>query len=291
MAVVGGSKVTNEQVETRRESDAEVAAEGRDWLDSEIGYVLQRGAITFGVLAIGVGIWALVIKLFHVSQVVLPTPAATWHAFVMDFGVIRHNSVPTVVAGVVGYGLAVVGGIPMGALVARPGRFGAAVKTGVLAMQIFPKIAVAPLLIIWFGFGVLPKFLFVFILCFFPIVINAASGFASTPMEILELGEIVGLSAFSRLRNLSGPWALPQIFTGLKISATFSIIGALVYEFVGGNTGLGVLTVQSESNLNIPLMFACLLTVTVLGFVFYGLIAGLEVLAIPWHVSRRRLHG
>jgi NitT/TauT family transport system permease protein len=108
------------------------------------------------------------------------------------------------------------------------------------------------------------------------------------PLDLQDLGSILGMGPWARIRHLQSPWALPQIFTGLKIAASFAVIAALVSEFSGGTQGLGVLIVQLEANLDISLMFAAIVVVTVLGFAFYGVVSVLEMIAIPWHVSRRR---
>lgn len=261
--------------------------------ESSLRRVLRQSAkqalIGVAVMCVLIGIWEAVDRIYSLPATELPTPLETWTALHRYFRYLMHNASPTAEEAGLGFLLSAILGIPLGWVLARPGKITTAIKTVVLSAQIFPKVVIAPLLIIWFGFGYLPRFIFVILLCFFPIAMNAAAGFSSMPLELGELAQIVGLGPIQRLVRLQGPWALPQIFTGLKVSSTFAVIAAIVYEFVGGQSGLGVVIIDSQTNVNVALMFAAVILIAVLGFIFYGIIVALEYLAIPWHVSRRRL--
>jgi NitT/TauT family transport system permease protein len=247
----------------------------------------QRSGIAVVVLAAIVGIWAAVCAIWHMPAAELPTPSAVWSAMGANWGTIWGDTEPTVLESVAGYAISIAAGIPLGFLLSRPGWLSTGLNTGTVAMQIFPKICLAPLFLVWFGFGYFPKILFVVLLGFFPIAMNAAAGFASVPSDVRELGVIIGFGPLARLRRLNGPWALPQIFTGLKISASFIVIAAIVIEFTGAESGLGVLIVQSQTSLNLSLTFATVIIVAIVGFLVYGLVSLAEYAAIPWHVSRR----
>jgi NitT/TauT family transport system permease protein len=255
------------------------------------GSVASRAAVrTAGFIvaaAIILGIWSAVSAGLHMSAQILPTPWAVWDATTANLSTLGSNSVPTTVLAVVGFVAAGVLGVPLGWLLARPSRVQSVLSSGVLFAQVFPKIAIAPLLLVWFGFGSAPKILFVFLLCFFPVTVNAAAGFASIPTEVRDLAAMLGLRGWERLRKIDIPAALPNIFAGLKISASFAIIAEIVFEFVGSNSGLGYFAMQTESTLNVSLMFGAFGTIALLGFVLYGAVALAEVLLIPWHVSRR----
>jgi NitT/TauT family transport system permease protein len=207
---------------------------------------------------------------------------------VANIGALGSNSVPTTILAVLGFIAAGLLGVPLGWCLARPSRVQSVLSSGVLFAQVFPKIAIAPLLLVWFGFGDYPKILFVFLLCFFPVTVNAAAGFASTPTEVRDLAAMLGLRGWERLRKIDIPAALPSIFTGLKISASFAIIAEIVFEFVGSNSGLGYFALNTETTLDVPLMFGAFGAIALLGFVLYGVVALAEVLLIPWHVSRRQ---
>jgi NitT/TauT family transport system permease protein len=250
--------------------------------------LLTRVGITVGVIVVIVLLWWAIVEVFNLPATELPPPGSVWDDLHGQWSVLWAQATPTIIESIIGYVVSVALGVPLGYVISRPGPFARALNTGAVALQIFPKIAVAPLFLVWFGFGYAPRVLFIVLMSFFPIALNSAAGFASVPLDLHDLGSIVGMGPVARIRKLQGPWALPQIFTGLKLAASFAVIAALVSEFSGGTQGLGVLIVQLEANLNISLMFAAILLVTVLGFVFYGLISLLEMVAIPWHVSRRR---
>lgn len=240
------------------------------------------------VFVIIIGVWAAISAGFNLSQAVLPRPWTVFQALSSNTALILRNAVPTVAVGVLGYLMAAVLGIPLGWALARPSRLQSMLTNGVLSAQIFPKIAVAPLLIVWFGFGYLPKILFVFLLVFFSIAINAATGFSSVPLELRELAQMLGLRPLARFTKIELPCALPNIFAGLKIAGSWTIVAAVVMEFVGSSSGLGYLILETETSLQVPLMFAVFVVITVFGYFLYGIVVLAEALLIPWHISRRQ---
>jgi NitT/TauT family transport system permease protein len=232
-------------------------------------------------------LWQLLISVWRPSTVVLPSPRLVGIELKEEMSLFAKNAVPTLVEAAGGFVIAVILGVPLGTLLSRPYRICRAFEPLMLITQVFPKIAVAPLFIVWFGFGLTPKFLFVLLLTFFPITLNTIDGYRSLPKDLRDLGVVMGMSPMQRLRSIEFPHALPQILTGMKVSASFGITAAIVYEFIGSNTGLGYIVGTAQANLATPLMFAALIWVAVLGFAFYGLIALLERIAIPWHISQR----
>jgi NitT/TauT family transport system permease protein len=153
--------------------------------------------------------------------------------------------------------------------------------------QLVPKIALAPLFIIWFGFGLFPKVFMTFLLSFFPIVIDSIAGFRSLDREIEHLIRSMGLGAWPAFVKVRLPHALPQIFTGLKVAITLATVGAIIGEFVGSDRGLGYLLLVAGGDLRTELLFATLGVLTAIGLVLYYVMTLLERLASPWHVSRR----
>ena len=153
--------------------------------------------------------------------------------------------------------------------------------------QLVPKIALAPLFIIWFGFGLFPKVFMTFLLSFFPIVIDSIAGFRSLDREIEHLIRSMGLRAWPAFVKVRLPHALPHVFTGLKVAITLATVGAIIGEFVGSDRGLGYLLLVAGGDLRTELLFATLIVLTAIGLVLYYVVTLLERLAIPWHVSRR----
>lgn len=253
--------------------------------------VVRQAAGAVLALVVILGLWQAVVTGTHMNEAVIPAPSSVARALVENSALLLKSTWPTLAGATYGYLIAIVIALPLGWLMARPGPFKSAITTGVVAAQVFPKIALAPVFIVWFGVGDVTKVLFVLLLCFFPITINAAAGFAGVPSELGDLSRVVGLSAAHRFWRIELPSSLPGIFAGLKTASGLAVIGAIVSEFVGSAGGLGFVVLQSSSVLNTALMFAALMIVAFIGFVFYGIVAGIEAIAVPWHVSRRLEQG
>jgi NitT/TauT family transport system permease protein len=153
--------------------------------------------------------------------------------------------------------------------------------------QVVPKVALAPLFLIWLGYGILPKIILVGLLAFFPIVIDTVAGLRSIEIEKIYLARSMGANPIQLFFKLRLPNALPQIFSGLKLAATFSVIGAVVSELIGASEGLGYLMVEAEGSLNTPIVFAAIGYLTIMGIGLFTAVSFVERLTIPWHVSRR----
>src|SRR5262249_54782083 len=141
-----------------------------------------------------------------------------------------------------------------------------------LISQLVPKVAIAPLLLIWFGYGLTPKVFIAFLIAFFPIVVNTASGLAAVDKPLLDLARSLEATRFQIFRKLRLPTALPELFSGMKIAMTLAVIGAIIGEFVGGSSGLGYLIIVANSELNTPLAFAALLLLSAGGIALYALV-------------------
>jgi NitT/TauT family transport system permease protein len=154
--------------------------------------------------------------------------------------------------------------------------------------QIIPKIAVAPLFIIWFGFGLSPKVLLVFLLSFFPVVVSAITAFRSVDADIMDLARSTGAGTLRTFWKVQLPHALPTLFTGFKVAAALSSTAAVVAEFVASDQGLGFLLLEFNGALDTTMTFATIIVLSALGLALYGVVELIERLAIPWHVSRRQ---
>jgi NitT/TauT family transport system permease protein len=154
--------------------------------------------------------------------------------------------------------------------------------------QSIPKIAIAPLFVVWFGVGILPKILAAFLLGFFPVVVSSVQGFKSVDPEMLDLVRALEASRLQVFRVVSLPHALPSIFAGLKVSITLAVVGAVVGEFVGATSGIGFVVQHSIGNVELPLMFAALVVLALIGVILFWIVDVVERLAIPWHASQRQ---
>ncbi len=153
--------------------------------------------------------------------------------------------------------------------------------------QSIPKIAIAPLFVVWFGFGIFPKVISAFLLGFFPVVVATVMGFKSIETDMIDLARSMRASRWQMFLKFSLPQALPSIFSGLKVSATLAVVGAVVGEFVGSNSGIGYVLQIANGNFDLPLMFAALFVLSMMGVILFALVDLAEKLMIPWHQSRR----
>jgi NitT/TauT family transport system permease protein len=154
-----------------------------------------------------------------------------------------------------------------------------------LIAQLVPKVAIAPILLIWFGYGLLSKVIIAFLVAFFPITVNMALGLTAVERELLELGRSLEATRWQIFWKFRVPTALPELFSGMKIAITLAVIGAIIGEFVGGDQGLGYLIIIANQELDTPLAFAALIILSLAGIILYALIELVERLTIPWSAT------
>jgi NitT/TauT family transport system permease protein len=231
--------------------------------------------------------WQIFVVVWKMPPYLLPSPVAIADSFISEFpDLVRHGLV-TIYEMLAGYALAVGVALPLAIAITSSRRFNEFVMPTMLFFQIVPKVAIAPLFLVWFGVGPTPKILVAFLISFFPIVIDAAVGLRSMSVEMADLARSMGatrLQVFTRFRL---PTSLPYLFSGLKVAATLAIAGTVVGEFVGADKGLGYLLLVTNSNMQTALMFATIVALTIIGLVFYYLVEMIEGLLIPWHVTHR----
>jgi NitT/TauT family transport system permease protein len=231
------------------------------------GYAQTAGAFLVILVA-----WQLLG--LKVPRYILPTPLAALGELWTRAPLLAQHAAITLQEIALGFGLAVLVSVPCGLAVAFSRSVERVVMPVLVFTQLIPKIALAPLFIIWFGFGLFPKVFMTFLLSFFP-------------MEIVYLTRSMGLSPWQAFRKVRLPHALPNIFAGLKVAITLATVGAIIGEFVGSDRGLGYLLLVAGGDLRTELLFATLIVLTGIGLVLYYLMTLLERLAIPWHISRR----
>jgi NitT/TauT family transport system permease protein len=153
--------------------------------------------------------------------------------------------------------------------------------------QSIPKVAIAPLFVVWFGFGLVPKVIAAFLLGFFPVIVGTVQGFKAVEADVIDLARSMGASGLQIFLKFRLPHALPSIFSGLKVSVTLAVVGAVVGEFVGSNSGLGYVMQKSSGTFDLPLMFAALVILSSLGVLLFLIIDLAERWLMPWHASQR----
>jgi NitT/TauT family transport system permease protein len=233
-------------------------------------------------------IWELAARYGDISPLILPAPSRILATAIDKFPVLLFMSSVTVYEFVFGFILAVVIGLPLGALIvyARPVEM--TFYPLLVAFQTIPKAAIAPILIVWLGTGVMSKVFIAFAISFFPIVVDTIVGLRSSPPETIYLARAMGASPLQVFVHVRFPNALPAIFGGLKVASTLAVIGAIVGEFVSSDKGLGYLLLVANGNLDTQLVFACVLVLTVLGLMFFFTIDAMEKIFVRWHVSARQ---
>jgi len=240
------------------------------------------------VVAFGL-IWELVWLAFRPPDYLLPSlQSVLAYLFGQWELLLRHASV-TAYETLLGFTAAVAAGLAGAFVLNAFPRLAPILWPSVLFAQLTPKVAIAPLLLLWLGFGIESKVLIAFLIAFFPMLINAYEGYASIDHETAELARSMGVGRLTYFVRFKFPHALPSIFGGARIAINFAVVGAVVAEFVGSDRGLGNLVILATRMLNSPLLFSAIIVLMAMGALFYFSVGMVERWVIPWHVSYRRL--
>jgi NitT/TauT family transport system permease protein len=245
----------------------------------------RGGALAIFVLLFVV--WEVAVRVTGIKEYLLPPPSKVWTEFWKRHATVSAGAWVTTQEIIAGYLLAIVVSIPLALAVAYSRFVENAIYPVVVFLQIIPKIAIAPLFIIWFGFGFAPKLLLVFLLSFFPIVVSSIAGFKSADRDVMDFARTTGAGRLRMFMKISLPQALPHIFTGLKVGAALAATAAVVAEFVASDKGLGYLLLQYNGQLDTPMVFATIVILSLIGLAVYYAVEVVERLAVPWHVSQQ----
>ncbi|CAH1649598.1 Hydroxymethylpyrimidine ABC transporter, transmembrane component [Hyphomicrobiales bacterium] len=232
--------------------------------------------------------WELAVRIFKTPEYILPAPSKVLYDLFRNYAAVLPASYYTMQPMVLGFLVAVVLGVLLALLVVYSHLFERIFYPLLVVLQIIPKIAIAPLFIIWVGFGLPSKVLLVFLLSFFPIVVNSIVAFKSIESDVYDLAKSYRASRLKIFWRVELPSALPSLFAGFKVAAALSATAAVVAEFVASDNGLGYLLLNYNGNLNTSMTFAVILVLSLLGLILYGVVELIERWAIPWHVSQRR---
>jgi NitT/TauT family transport system permease protein len=232
-------------------------------------------------------VWSLYVRRAGVSPFVLPAPeaiAAALVELVQERGFASHVWI-TLFETLSGFGIATCVGIALGTALAKSPALESALKPLIVTLQVVPKVALVPLLILWFGFGPESKIVISAVLAFFPIFSNTLLGMKSVDRGQVELFQVLGARPVHRFWLLELPSAGPYILTGMEVGIVLAIIGAIVGEFVGGNVGLGFLAVAKLQELKVAALFAVIAVLALIGLSLYALIGLARRMLIPWHAA------
>lgn len=239
------------------------------------------------LLAAVVAVWWFVSARGYVPNYLVPTPGQVWTTTVEQWPFLLRNTTVTLYETVVGFLLAALLGLGTAILIAYSRTMERAIYPIVLFAQVIPKIAIAPLLVVWFGVGFAPKVILAVLIAFFPVVISGVAGLRSTDPELIDLAATMGAGPWRTFRKIRFPNALPHLMSGLKVAVTLAVVGAVVGEFVGADEGLGYVLLLANGNLDAALLFADLFLMSLIGIALFVVVEVAEALLIPWHASRR----
>ncbi len=227
-------------------------------------------------------LWEACVHAFNVSSIELPSASASFYA-IYEFRVaLWKNAMTTLIATVLGFGIAVVFGVAMGIAIGLWRPVYTALYPLMVAFNSIPKVAIVPILMLWFGIGLTTATLTAFILCFFPIVVNMAVALATIEPELKDVLRALGASERDIVAKIGIPRSLPYLFASLKIAITLAFVGAVIAETVAGGNGIGHLMLVASSNFNTPLMFAGLIVIAVMAIGMYAIFALLDQRFTGW---------
>lgn len=248
---------------------------GRRWLPAGLSLAGLTGLLL---------LWEATVRIWSLPPLVLPGPLrvlAKLAEGLADGYLLRHTRV-TLVEILLGFGLGVLTGAGLGMIIAERPLLRKVLEPYLIASQAMPKLALAPLFVMWFGFGLLPKVLITALICFFPLLENTVTGLLAVRAEEVELFRSLHATPRQTLWKLRLPTALPHIFAGLRVAMVLAVVGAVVGEYVGANAGLGAQIVAAQGTMDTPGLFAAFLLLTLLGLVLYQSVLLLERLILNY---------
>jgi NitT/TauT family transport system permease protein len=236
---------------------------------------------------IGLALWEGAVDLWAIPEYLLPAPSRVIVSLAQNWPMLLSELGFTALAAASGFVIALVLGIFCGAAITASRTVDRMLYPWLVISHAVPKVVVAPLFIVWIGFGLKSEILFVVVFTFFPVIVNTVTGLKSADLDLLTLARSMGASPWQILWKIRIPAALPAIFAGIKVSATLAPVGAVIGEFVASNQGLGHVLIQAVGSLETTLAFAAVLVISVFGIAIWYLAEWAERLSIPWHASQR----
>jgi ABC-type nitrate/sulfonate/bicarbonate transport system permease component len=243
---------------------------------------MKRALPSILLLALVVLIWQGVASLHSIDDLTLASPTETWRALVDDHSLLLDEAGTTAVEILLGLGISIVLGVAIAVAMHMVGWLRDAAYPLLLASQAIPIVVLAPLFILAFGYGIGPKLAIVALICFFPIVVVMLDGLRSVDPDLLKLMRLLGASRFTRLWKAELPASLPFLFSGLRLAAVFSVIGAVFGEWAGADRGLGRLVLLANNQLQTPRVYAGIVLLTVMAIALFAFVSLVERVAIPW---------
>ena len=280
--------MTDARIETLSTSEAEDLARHQRMVRRAKWLKIYHGSLLPLLSGIaGLVIWELAVWFFQLPEYLLPAPTQVFETMIDRWSILMSHLWYTVVASTVGFFIALVLGIVVGAAIATSKSIDRVLYPWLVIAHAIPKVVVAPLLLVWIGFGLKSGIIFVVVFTFFPIVVSTVTGLKSAEPDLLQLVKSMGANRWQTMWKIRIPTALPHVFSGIKIAATGAPVGAVIGEFVASNRGLGYALIQAVGSLDTTYAFASVIIISVFGVGIWYLAELVEKLSIPWHASQR----
>jgi NitT/TauT family transport system permease protein len=243
---------------------------------------ISRNGPVLAIVVVIFALWEVAVIALRVPDYILPSPSVIAGKIVMSWQLLMINALVTFEEILLGFALSVVIAIPLAVAVVYSRIFERVAFPFMVSLQTIPKVALAPILVMWLGYGIMPKVMVAFLISFFPIVINSVIGMRSAEKEMIYLVQSMGASELTTFLKIRLPKALPSIFGGLKVGMGQAVVGATVGEFIAAEHGLGYLQLISQVRLDTPLLFAAVVVLSALGVLLFNAVAMIERIALPW---------
>jgi NitT/TauT family transport system permease protein len=239
-------------------------------------------AVTAGIFVV----WQLACLALSIPEYVLPRPDAIFVSMVKHHDALLFHAVHTLYTTLIGFVLAVIGGLLLGLVIGSSRMLYDGLYPVLIGFNSIPKVAIVPVLVIWFGIGFVPAVVTAFIVSFFPVTVNVATGLATLEPELEDVLRALGASRLEILQKIGIPRTLPYLFASLKIAITLAFIGSVISETIASNEGIGYLILTASAKFDVPLVFAALLVIAVMGIVMYAMFAAVESRTTGWATRR-----
>jgi NitT/TauT family transport system permease protein len=243
---------------------------------------ILRIAMPWLVMAGLLIVWEICCVVFEVPEILLPRPSKVFAVFVARFDILMNYCFETLVTTVIGFALAIAGGLLLGLAVGASPFVYSGLYPLLIAFNAVPKVALVPILMIWVGVGATPAIITAFVISFFPIVVNVATGLATIEPEMRDVLRSLGATRTEILLKVGIPRAMPYLFASLKVAITLAFIGSVISETVGGNRGIGFLMLSAGARNDAPTTFAGLFAIAIMGVMMYALCALVEKRMTRW---------
>ncbi len=229
--------------------------------------------------------WEVGARVFALPAYLVPKPSEIWSEMVNNHAMLARHTLATLRTIVLGFAVSVAVSLPLAVAITASTTMAAALYPLLVITQAIPKVALAPILVVLLGASELPRIAITFLVAFFPLVLATTAGLQAVPPEFIELGRACRASRLKELLRIRLPYAVPFVFSGLKAAATLAVVGAVVAEFVNADQGLGYLIATSTAFFKVPLAWAALIILALLGIILFQAITLIEAIAFPWSAS------